>query len=287
VESEFDQRYLVLAYAPRSPIYPDAPETARQCRPLRDWTLSTLQPVDRRCLALVRTRSTAGYGRDPRKMPTPRPCNGAASTAQLRRGGHRGDDFTLADIALGAYARRWFGSKASQTKLAQLDAGSRNCRPRRICAFVAPLDVVRVGWCHSGCATWRRPGSLRFRVRSFHLRPGMTLVPECSNSRIQKITTSVTTVTTRRVVSSCRGSPTQQRAAHHDGNDDIEWQSVRCCRSAPTAGSKRPRCLTAPPIFTQVSVPLTLTKSGPYAAQELLQQLPSTEQPAWCGLSGL
>jgi len=46
--------------------------------------------------------------------------------------------------------------------------------------------------------------------------------------------------------------------------------------------------LTAPPIFTQVSVPLTFAKSGPYAAQELLPAAPfnGSSLPETTGLSG-
>jgi hypothetical protein len=46
--------------------------------------------------------------------------------------------------------------------------------------------------------------------------------------------------------------------------------------------------LTAPPICIQVSVPLTLTKPGPYAAQELLPAAPFNggSLPENTGLSG-
>jgi hypothetical protein len=46
--------------------------------------------------------------------------------------------------------------------------------------------------------------------------------------------------------------------------------------------------LTAPPICIQVSVPLTLTKRGPYAAQELLPAAPFNggSLPETTGLSG-
>src|SRR5258708_34585417 len=74
-----------------------------------DWTLSTLQPVDRPVFwALVRTpvekRDMAAIQKD-----------ADAEAVQWRmvdaklvtRRFIEGDDFTLADIALGAYARRW------------------------------------------------------------------------------------------------------------------------------------------------------------------------------------
>ncbi len=55
-ESNSIMRYLVLAYAPGSPIYPEAPKRRASVDRWLDWTLSTLQPVDRPVFwALVRT----------------------------------------------------------------------------------------------------------------------------------------------------------------------------------------------------------------------------------------
>src|SRR4051812_6286310 len=56
-ESNSIMRYLVLAYAkPASPIYPEAPKRRAGVDRWLDWTLSTLQPVDRPVFwALVRT----------------------------------------------------------------------------------------------------------------------------------------------------------------------------------------------------------------------------------------
>jgi glutathione S-transferase len=44
-----------------------------------------------------------------RSSKTPTGCNGVSSTRSWPRRFIEGDDFTIADIALGAYARRWFG----------------------------------------------------------------------------------------------------------------------------------------------------------------------------------
>ena len=110
-ESNSIMRYLVRAYRPQSPLYPHAARVRAGVDRWLDWTLSTLQPVDRRVFwALVRTpaeqRDMAAIQRD-----------ADAEAAQWRivdaylatRRYIEGDDFTLADIALGAYARRWFG----------------------------------------------------------------------------------------------------------------------------------------------------------------------------------
>jgi glutathione S-transferase len=76
-----------------------------------DWTLSTLQPVDRPVFwALVRTpveqRDMAAIQKD----ADAEAAQWRVVEAQLAtRRFIEGDDFTLADIALGAYARRWFG----------------------------------------------------------------------------------------------------------------------------------------------------------------------------------
>jgi glutathione S-transferase len=110
-ESNSVMRYLALAYAPQSPIYPQSPKTRAGVDRWLDWTLSTLQPVDRPVFwALVRTpveqRDMVAIQKD-----------ADAEAAQwvvvdsylATRRFIEGDAFTLADIALGAYARRWFG----------------------------------------------------------------------------------------------------------------------------------------------------------------------------------
>ena len=55
-ESNSVMRYLCLAYGQNSPIYPQAPQARAAVDRWLDWTLSTLQPVDRPVFwALVRT----------------------------------------------------------------------------------------------------------------------------------------------------------------------------------------------------------------------------------------
>ena len=110
-ESNSIMRYLVLACRPEAPLYPQDPKGRASVDRWLDWTLSTLQPVDRPVFwALVRTplaqRDMVAIQKD-----------ADAEAAQWRvvelylktRRFITGDEFTLADIALGAYARRWFG----------------------------------------------------------------------------------------------------------------------------------------------------------------------------------
>jgi glutathione S-transferase len=110
-ESNSVMRYLCMAYGKGSPIYPSAPKVRASVDRWLDWTLSTLQPVDRPVFwALVRTPV------EQRDMPAIQK-DADAEAAQWRiidaqlasRRFIEGDEFTLADIALGAYARRWFG----------------------------------------------------------------------------------------------------------------------------------------------------------------------------------
>jgi glutathione S-transferase len=110
-ESNSIMRYLALAYAPRSPIYPDLPKRRAGVDRWLDWTLSTLQPVDQRDMAAIQKDADAEA------------VQWRIVDAQLSsRRFIEGDDFTIADIALGAYARRWFGVEGiSKPKLAHLE----------------------------------------------------------------------------------------------------------------------------------------------------------------------
>jgi glutathione S-transferase len=123
-ESNSIMRYLVLAYAPQSPLYPQAPKRRAGVDRWLDWTLSTLQPVERPVFwALVRTPVEA------RDMAVIQQDADAAAVewrivdAELAtRSFIAADHFTLADIALGAYARRWFGVEGiAKPRLAHLE----------------------------------------------------------------------------------------------------------------------------------------------------------------------
>ena len=128
-ESNSIMRYLVLAYAQGSPLYPQAPKLRAGVDRWLDWTLSTLQPVDRPVFwALVRTPAEQRDMVAIQKDADAEAVQWRIVDAQLAtRRFIEGDDFTLADIALGAYARRWFGSKASANRSWRIsNAGSHN-----------------------------------------------------------------------------------------------------------------------------------------------------------------
>jgi glutathione S-transferase len=123
-ESNSIMRYLVLAYGKGSPIYPETPKRRASVDRWLDWSLSTLQPVDRPVFwALVRTpipeRDMLAIQRDAdAEAVVWRIADAQLATRRFIEG----DDFTIADIALGAYARRWFGVEGvTKPRLANLE----------------------------------------------------------------------------------------------------------------------------------------------------------------------
>ncbi|HYF08565.1 MAG TPA: glutathione S-transferase family protein [Acetobacteraceae bacterium] len=101
-----------LAMKAGSPIYPSAPAARASLDRWLDWQLSTLSPAERNLFwGMVRTPA------DKRDMAQVVAAARAAAEcwrildARLAQGGPfvEGGAFTLADIVLGAYARRWFG----------------------------------------------------------------------------------------------------------------------------------------------------------------------------------
>jgi len=123
-ESNSIMRYLVLAYAPQSPLYPQAPRLRASVDRWLDWTLSTLQPIERPVFwALIRTpveaRDMGAIQRDADAAAVEwRIVDAELATRSFMVADH----LTLADIALGAYARRWLGVEGvSKPKLAHLD----------------------------------------------------------------------------------------------------------------------------------------------------------------------
>ena len=110
-ESNSLMRYLCMEYRADTPIYPKEPKRRAAVERWLDWTLSTVQPVDRPVFwAIVRTppekRNMAAIQRD---------ADAAAEVYRVAehhlstRRYIEGDNFSIADIALGAYARRWLG----------------------------------------------------------------------------------------------------------------------------------------------------------------------------------
>ncbi|CAB3751668.1 glutathione S-transferase family protein [Paraburkholderia humisilvae] len=110
-ESHSILRYLAMQYGESSSLYPaDAKARASIDRWL-DWTLSMLVAAERPVfLAVVRTPAEQ---RDTEKLAAD--LNAVATLwkmidAQLQGRFHiEGEHFTLADIVIGSYAKRWFG----------------------------------------------------------------------------------------------------------------------------------------------------------------------------------
>ena len=110
-ESNAILRYLALTHSGGASLYPAAPKTRAGIERWLDWTLSTLQPVERPLFwGLVRTPLAE------RDLPAMQQAADAAAVqwrivdGQLASRDYiEGDGFSLADIALGAYARRWLG----------------------------------------------------------------------------------------------------------------------------------------------------------------------------------
>ena len=110
-ESNSVMRYLCMEYGKGTPIYPIDPKRRAAVDRWLDWTLSTVQPVDRPVFwGIVRTPPAE---RD--MIQVQRDADAAAEVWAIAdrllaaRRFMEGDQFTLADIAVGAYARRWLG----------------------------------------------------------------------------------------------------------------------------------------------------------------------------------
>lgn len=110
-ESNSILRYLVMQYGASSSLYPSEPKLRASIDRWLDWSLSSLAPAERPVfLALVRT------------PPEQRDADALAANVKTLVSrwkildGHlqgrfhlEGDRFTIADIVLGAFAKRWFG----------------------------------------------------------------------------------------------------------------------------------------------------------------------------------
>ncbi|CAB3795233.1 glutathione S-transferase family protein [Pararobbsia alpina] len=110
-ESNSILRYLAMQYGKEATLYPvDARLRAAIDRWL-DWSLSTLQPAERPVFwGMVRTppheRDMASIAAEAKKVAV---LWGIVDAHLVGRDFLEGAGFSLADIVLGAYARRWFG----------------------------------------------------------------------------------------------------------------------------------------------------------------------------------
>jgi len=107
-----------------------------------DWTLSTLQPVDRPVFwALVRTpvekRDMVAIQKD---VDAEAVVWRIPEALLASRRFIEGDQFTIADIAIGAFARRWFGVEGvSKPKLPNLERWYAQISERPgFAKFIAP-----------------------------------------------------------------------------------------------------------------------------------------------------
>ncbi|MHB1303813.1 MAG: glutathione S-transferase family protein [Acidiphilium sp.] len=109
-ESNAIMRYLALRHG-ETPLYPAGAAPRARVERWLDWTLSVVQPAERPLFwGMVRTAPAQ------RDMAEIRAAATASAAAWRIFDDHLADgrphaegDFPLADIALGAYARRWFG----------------------------------------------------------------------------------------------------------------------------------------------------------------------------------
>jgi glutathione S-transferase len=141
-ESNSIMRYLNLAFGRGSPIYPASPQARAAVDRWLDWTLSTLQPVDRPVFwALVRTpvekRDMVAIQKD---VDAEAVVWRIPEALFASRRFIEGDQFTIADIAIGAFARRWFGVEGvSKPKLPNLERWYAQISERPgFAKFVAP-----------------------------------------------------------------------------------------------------------------------------------------------------
>lgn len=110
-ESNAILRYLVLAHGRGATLYPEAAKIRAGIERWLDWTLSTLQPAERPVFwGLVRTPAAE---RDMAALQRDTDAVGRLWTMidahLVGRDVMEGETFSLADLALGTYARRWFG----------------------------------------------------------------------------------------------------------------------------------------------------------------------------------
>ena len=146
-ESNSILRYLAMTHSDRSAsLYPAAPGARASIDRWLDWQLSTITPAERVLFwGMIRTPPEK---RDMAAIAASAKASGEVWTIleeRLARHGSpfvEGADFTLADIVLGVYARRWFIIEVpDRPALPALAAWYERlrARPSFAVAFVAPL----------------------------------------------------------------------------------------------------------------------------------------------------
>ena len=110
-ESNSIVRYLAMQYGPTSQLYPSDPKLRASIDRWLDWSLSTLQPAERPVfLSVVRTpadkRNLVQFEAD---LKTVTERWKLLDDHLSGRFFLESDKFTIADIVLGAFAKRWFG----------------------------------------------------------------------------------------------------------------------------------------------------------------------------------
>ena len=110
-ESHSVMRYLTMSYRPDSSIYPQVPKLRAGVDCWLYWVLSTVQPADRPVFwALVRTPKEKQDMAQIRKDVEAEALVWAIADRQLSTRRYlEGDQFTIADIAIGLFVRRWLG----------------------------------------------------------------------------------------------------------------------------------------------------------------------------------
>ncbi|SAK50602.1 glutathione S-transferase-like protein [Caballeronia fortuita] len=123
-ESNSIIRYLAMQYGAEGTLYPAEPKVRASADRWLDWALSTLQPAERPLFwGYIRTSAA---DRDTKQL--------AAAASEVEklwrvidthlqgRDYLEGNTFTLADLVIAAYARRWFGIvELARPSLAELE----------------------------------------------------------------------------------------------------------------------------------------------------------------------
>ena len=110
-ESNSILRYLTLEYGPTSLLYPGEPKVRASVERWLDWSLSTLQPAERPVFQSI-VRTPAAERDEPKLVKDLAAVTALWKLLDTHLQGRfflETDKFTLADIVLGAYAKRWFG----------------------------------------------------------------------------------------------------------------------------------------------------------------------------------